>query len=468
MENILEVLGLGTLKHRFAEERIEPEIVIAMTDGELTRLGVSTMGDRIRLRQSCRASASTQSTAGQSNLNSEGTESSANSSGGPSPALVASERSRLFNPRHSRTTSRKRKASRGRTWTVQILCLADRQQTKIPNSIEKQILCNAGLGLKKIKFDASDDVQQVIDRIMSDEKGDNDEPIGFPKLRQCGGFELLRCLPNCRELRVIECPWTVGNLKATVGSQCKIYVRPIQRNLSTTSIQPDVNMQVKEKCQGCNKEFILNELRSHLYTCTAGILSSDSSDETDSNQQRQIQSVNTASHVDNDNDQTTTSGGVSEQTTSAEQQSINSVQQPVTNENPATDPTEQPSIETNISVVVSEQMNASNINNSPILIEDDYMHGPMDMDKLDHMIEEVVEQCKNSNIGSNKEILRALQSKILKGRRLDIEREDECPEGETNYIHVDRNNLLETALDEIGSVQNPLLTLEVQFYGEVK
>ena len=49
MENILEVLGLGTLKHRFAEERIEPEIVIAMTDGELTRLGVSTMGDRTRL-----------------------------------------------------------------------------------------------------------------------------------------------------------------------------------------------------------------------------------------------------------------------------------------------------------------------------------------------------------------------------------------------------------------------------------
>ena len=113
-------------------------------------------------------------------------------------------------------------------------------------------------------------------------------------------------------------------------------------------------------------------------------------------------------------------------------------------------------------------MNTSNINNSPILIEDDYMYGPMDMDKLDHMIEEVVEQCKNSNIGSNKEIVRALQSKILKGRRLDIEREDECPEGETNYIHVDHNNLLETALDEIGSVENPLLTLEVQFYGEVK
>jgi hypothetical protein len=33
---------------------------------------------------------------------------------------------------------------------------------------------------------------------------------------------------------------------------------------------------------------------------------------------------------------------------------------------------------------------------------------------------------------------------------------------------VDRNNLLETALDEIGALENPLLTLEIQFYGEVK
>ena len=135
-------------------------------------------------------------------------------SGGPSSAFVASERSRLFNLRHSRTTSRKSKATRGQTWTgqtwtAQILCLADRQQTKIPNSIEKQILHNAGLGLKKIKFEVSDNTQQVVDTIMSDEKAGGGEPIGFPQLRQSGGFELRRCLPNCRELRMIDCPWTV-------------------------------------------------------------------------------------------------------------------------------------------------------------------------------------------------------------------------------------------------------------------
>ncbi|CAB3983909.1 Arylsulfatase B [Paramuricea clavata] len=322
MEKILEELGLGTLKQRFAEERIEPEIVLAMTDGELTHLGVSTMGDRIRLRQICRVSISTQS-AEQSNVNSEGSESSLNSSGGPSSAsssaFVASERSRLFNPRHSRTTSRKRKATRGRTWTAQILCLADRQQTKIPNSIEKQILRNAGLGLKKIKFEVSDNAQQVVDTIMSDEKADNDEPIGFPQLRQSGGFELLRCLPNCRELRMIDCPWTVRNLKATLGSQSKIYARPIQRNFQL----------VREKCQGCQEDFMLSE---HLYTCTAGILNSDLSDENDFNQPQQIQPTNAAAHMDINSEQHTTLGDIFEhQTTIADQQPSDSAEQLTSN-----------------------------------------------------------------------------------------------------------------------------------------
>lgn len=494
MEKILEELGLGTLTERFKEERIEPDIVLAMTDGELTRLGISTMGDRIRLRRTCRVSTSIQSTE-QSNLNSAGVESSSNSSGGtstasnggssagPSLAFVASERSRLFNPRHSRTasSSRKRKATGGRTWTAQILCLADRKQSKIPNSIEKQILHNAGLGLKKIRFQASDNAQQVVDRIMSDEKSDNDEPIGFPQLRGKGGFELLRCLPNCRELRIIDCPWTVGNLKATLGSQSKIYVRPIQRNLATISIEPDANIQIKEKCEGCQKEFTLNELRSHLYSCTAGILSSDSSEnENDSNQRRQIQPSNSASQIEMDDNseqsERITLREILEQSTiNANQQPTGSVQQPTgSSENPVNVDMEQPSMnaETSNSTIANQQINLSSphqdiIANSPIIPIEDDMHGPMDINELERRVDEVVEQCKKSDMVSNKEILRLLQSKILQGRSLDIEREDTCPEGDTSYIYVDRFNLLETALDEIAAIDNLFLTLCVQFYGEV-
>ncbi|CAB4024362.1 Hypothetical predicted protein, partial [Paramuricea clavata] len=273
---------------------------------------------------------------------------------------------------------------------------------------------------------------------------------------------------------MIDCPWTVGNLKATLGSQSKIYARPIQRNLSTSSIQPDANIQVREKCQGCQEDFMLSELRDHLYTCTAGILNSHSSDETDSNQHQQIQPTNAAAHMDNNSEQHTTLGDIFEQQkTIADQQPSNSAEQLTSNnETPVSIHIEQPSIniETNNSAIVSEQINLSgphpDINdNSPIFVEDD-IHGPMDMHQLDHLVDEVVEQCKKSNMVSNKEILRLLLSKILQGRSLDIEREDVCPEGETTYIYVDRDNLLETALDEIAAIENILLTSHVQFYGE--
>ena len=489
MEKILEKIGLGTLIGRFQEERIEPEIVLAMTDGELTRLGISTMGDRIRLRRTCRVSTSMQSSE-ESNLSLDNTQSSSDSSVRPASGLtgghsdvaslaaVASERSRLFNPRHSRTTSssRKRKATGGRTWTAQILCLADRKQTKIPNSVEKQILHNAGLGLKKIKFQVGDNAQQVIDRIMFDEKGDDGEPIGFPQLRDKGGFELLRCLPNCRQLSMIECPWIVGNLKATLGSQSKIYARPIQGNLSTISIQSDANIQVKEKCEGCQKEFTLSELRSHLYTCAAGILSSDSS-ENENYLISQIQSsTNSTFQIDNNGEQhTITLREILEQPLIDANRQLTSSAQPEqptsSGENHANTEQHSMNAETSNSAIASQETNLNSphqniIANSPILIEDD-MHGPMDMNKLNCIVDEVVEQCKKSDVINNKETLRLLQSKILQGRSLDIEREDACPEGETSYIYVDRDNLLGTAMDEIATIENIFLTLYVQFYGEV-
>ena len=50
---ILRELNLGTLVDRFDAEKIEPDNVISASDSELTRLGVSTIGDRIRLRDLC-------------------------------------------------------------------------------------------------------------------------------------------------------------------------------------------------------------------------------------------------------------------------------------------------------------------------------------------------------------------------------------------------------------------------------
>ena len=58
------------------------------------------------------------------------------------------------------------------------------------------------------------------------------EAEGFPKLRDCGGFEIFQSLPNSRDLVVIDSSLAARVFKAKLhGSQGKIYIRPIQKVL---------------------------------------------------------------------------------------------------------------------------------------------------------------------------------------------------------------------------------------------
>ena len=98
----------------------------------------------------------------------------------------------------------------------------------------------------------------------------------------------------------------------------------------------------------------------------------------------------------------------------------------------------------------------------------DGVESPIDIDKLDDIVYNMVSYCQNNNIASTKEILRLMQSWVMQGRSLEIESEDTCPDGGANYIMVDRNNLLDTALEEIGALENLFIALDVQFYGEVQ
>ena len=50
---------------------------------------------------------------------------------------------------------------------------------------------------------------------MSDEKLDDGNTAGFPKLKDCGGFELLlHCMANCRNLENIGCDISSSTLKS--------------------------------------------------------------------------------------------------------------------------------------------------------------------------------------------------------------------------------------------------------------
>jgi len=69
-----------------------------------------------------------------------------------------------------------------------------------PTTTEKNMLLQAGLECKKIKLLAEDTEEDVLNKLTSDAKGEFGNTLGFPQLRTCCGFEMLQCLPNCRDL----------------------------------------------------------------------------------------------------------------------------------------------------------------------------------------------------------------------------------------------------------------------------
>ena len=54
MEGILKELSLETLVTNFRRERIVPVTITSMNDEQIERLGVTAIGDRVRLRAACR------------------------------------------------------------------------------------------------------------------------------------------------------------------------------------------------------------------------------------------------------------------------------------------------------------------------------------------------------------------------------------------------------------------------------
>ena len=89
------------------------------------------------------------------------------------------------------------------------------------------------------------------------------------------------------------------------------------------------------------------------------------------------------------------------------------------------------------------------------------------MSNDDELYDDIVKYCKQNNIDEPIEILRIMQQKIVMGRPLEIENEESIIEGDTNFIIVSRDNILEEGLEEVRGITNPKICLEVQFTGEV-
>jgi hypothetical protein len=85
---------------------------------------------------------------------------------------------------------------------------------------------------------------------------------------------------------------------------------------------------------------------------------------------------------------------------------------------------------------------------------------------VEEVVNGTVSLCRENNF-SHVEILRCFQQKMVIGRALEVQNVAQATEGDTNYINVDRYNLMETTFDEIMFLEEYRKTLQVQFYGEV-
>ncbi|CAG2213685.1 unnamed protein product [Mytilus edulis] len=489
IKNILEDLGLNHLIPQFQKEGIDLQCFLSLNESQINKLGVHKLGDIARITEKVRLELkksedeSQLSTTKQSSIARNilqhrntlfGTGKRASHKRSPHvlPELDIDGKNM-----HSRKKKSKASGTNSRSWTVTVVCLADKEAKTVPSPTEREILFKAGLG--------------------------------FPQLKQCGGFELLICRQNSRELNLVECEWNVRNLRCYLGPQAKLYIRPIQKNISVTAIKKCSDAEAKVKCHNCLSEYSVRELREHLTKCKSFLSidciddSTHSSDSEDLKDPHLTPSYNT---VDNKLDHKEAEH-MQVACSSTCTQDLENISTPVCSkasasedivtciyiQNPPVDKSFSSSTTTSSSLYVhlpaSTQSHAEYVDISNAEDTAQYIieppntvtcTGPADIsntdfaeDKsgIDYIVTNAIEVVFNENITDPVEILRFIQGKIVTGRKLDIDvscHSGETCEGETNFIMVNREKLLETALDEIAQTKDKDLrkTLEVQFYHE--
>lgn len=111
------------------------------------------------------------------------------------------------------------------TWTHTWVCLSSVSDDTVPDSTDRITLQLAGLGEKHFPLDTSATAQEMYDAL----------EFLFPKLKEAGGFELLRASESgAKDPEVVCIPdggYTIDYLKAVVHN-AKLYIRPLQTDLS--------------------------------------------------------------------------------------------------------------------------------------------------------------------------------------------------------------------------------------------
>lgn len=86
---------------------------------------------------------------------------------------------------------------------------------------------------------------------------------------------------------------------------------------------------------------------------------------------------------------------------------------------------------------------------------------------LETAVAECISICEKDHVGNPVEILKCAQKLILQGRPLDVNSPEQPLDGETNFVCINRFNIWNSAIEEFQYLENPRVTLEVSFYGEI-
>ena len=107
-----------------------------------------------------------------------------------------------------------------------------------PTPEDKVKLAKLGLGLKTLSFRSEGDADHVHDVIVG----------AFPVLKDCGGYTLLRLDSGSRRLMEIEGPESgvTDSYLKDILSQAKLYIRPLQCDITVEDMQPYLEHSVSE------------------------------------------------------------------------------------------------------------------------------------------------------------------------------------------------------------------------------
>lgn len=114
--------------------------------------------------------------------------------------------------------------------------------------------------------------------------------------------------------------------------------------------------------------------------------------------------------------------------------------------------------EVSIIAIKSEKELAAKENKEPEKLED---HN-------DDALAALIQGIHSQKLADPVEILRYLQKSLIHGRKLDIENDSQCDEAynDTNFICVDREDILQTTFSELSGIKDYTLTFEVEFIKE--